>query len=333
VASGVRNLLLVGRRGMETPGFAEALPGLRQAGATVHAAAADVGDKRAMRLAIAEASKTMPPICGVIHGAMVLDDGIIRNLSPARLAAVLRPKIDGAWILHRLTRDLPLTHFVVFSSVASLIGNPGQAAYVAANTFLESLIATRRALGLPGTALCWGPIADTGVFARAMGPGGRQPLERAFQPMTSAESLTHLGAALRCGVDHLGVFRADWTAMPGLRLGRLRALLPESAEGAKGGDFSTQLAEATGAQLSALIEDRLAASLSRILGLGATGLDRLKPVGNLGLDSLMAVELGHVLETDLGIPVPMMKLMQNRTTEDMARELATMVENHRRKAA
>jgi acyl carrier protein len=122
--------------------------------------------------------------------------------------------------------------------------------------------------------------------------------------------------------------------MSGLRLGRLRNVLPESPASASGGgsDFHSQLTDVAGSALATVIEDRLATHLSRIIGLGKTPLDRLKPVGNLGLDSLMAVELGHVLETDLGIAVPMMKLIQNRTTEDMARELAHMVEQHRRKS-
>ncbi len=103
-------------------------------------------------------------------------DLIVRNLAPARIAAVMQPKVDGAWILHSLTRKLPIRHFVVYSSIASLIGNPGQTAYVAANAFLETLCETRRRLGLPGTAMCWGPIADTGVFARAVAAGGHQRL-------------------------------------------------------------------------------------------------------------------------------------------------------------
>lgn len=333
VASGVTHLVLVGRRGQHTPGFAETKQALLRAGVTLQVAAADVGDEAQMRRVLHEAKRSLPPICGVVHGAMVLDDGIIRNLNTTRLTAVLRPKIDGAWVLHRLTRHLPLRHFIVYSSVASLIGNPGQAAYVAANAFLESLVATRRALGLPGTALCWGPIADTGVFARSLTPGGRLPLERAFHPMTAAAALIHLGAALRCNVDQLGVFRADWGAMPGLSLSRLRGLLPEASGTTGSGEFSELIAEASGAQLSSLIEARLATHLGRILGLGSTPLDHLKPIGNLGLDSLMAVELGHVLETDLGVVVPMMKLIQNRTTEDMARELTMLVEHHRRTAA
>ena len=330
VAHGVRHLLLVSRRGAETPGAAEAARQLAAAGAQVVIRAGDVTDAEAVRRLLAEASAILPPITGILHAAMVLDDGIVRNLAPARIAAVMQPKVDGAWILHSLTRKLPIRHFVVYSSIASLIGNPGQTAYVAANAFLETLCETRRRLGLPGTAMCWGPIADTGVFARAVAAGGHQPLERAMRPMTADESLTHLGATLRCNIGLLGACRATWGAMPGLRLERLSGLMPSaSAETAAGPDTAALIATASGEALRLLIEERLAGHLSRILGLGSATLDRLKPVGNLGLDSLMAVELGHVLEAELGREVPVMTLIKNSNTEDMARELCALVETAR----
>ena len=327
VEHGVRHLLLVSRRGAQAPGAAEAAKQLEAAGAQVVIRACDVADADAMGRLLAEADRTMPSITGILHAAMVLDDGIAKNLSAARIAAVIQPKVDGAWVLHSLTRALAIRHFIVYSSVASLIGNPGQTAYVAANAFLESLCETRRRLGLPGTALCWGPIADTGVFSRAIADGGRQPLERAMRAMTAAEALTHLGAALRCDLGHLGVFHAEWGSMPGLRLERLAGLLPSASSETEGGaDAAAQIATASGAALRSLIEERLAGHLSRILGLGSAALDRLRPVGNLGLDSLMAVELGHVLEADLALEVPVMTLIKNKNTEDMAGELCALVE-------
>ncbi|MDR5662849.1 KR domain-containing protein, partial [Burkholderia cenocepacia] len=99
---------------------------------------------------------------GVLHSAMSIDDGLVRNLDDARMAAVLAPKVAGAWNLHRATRGLPLDLFVVYSSATTYLGNPGQSNYVAANTFLEALVEHRRAAGLPGTFMAWGPLEDVG---------------------------------------------------------------------------------------------------------------------------------------------------------------------------
>jgi len=108
----------------------------------------------------------MPPLKGVVHAAMVLDDGLIANLDRERVNAVLQPKVDGAANLDRLTRGANLDYFVLFSSATTLVGNPGQASYVAANAYLESLARTRRALGLPALAVAWGAIEDVGYLAR-----------------------------------------------------------------------------------------------------------------------------------------------------------------------
>src|SRR5215469_16693916 len=108
----------------------------------------------------------MPPLRGIIHAAGILDDGLLVHLDQERLAAVMAPKVQGAWNLHTLTKDMPLDFFVLFSSVASMLGSPGQGSYAAANAFLDALSHQRRALGLPSLTINWGPWSAVGMAAQ-----------------------------------------------------------------------------------------------------------------------------------------------------------------------
>src|SRR5208282_19112 len=120
--------------------------------------ACDVADRTALEAVLQTVGRELPPLRGVLHAAMQLDDSLIANLDARRFSRVLAPKILGAQHLHELTLDHPLDHFILYSSVTTCIGNPGQANYVAANTYLEALVAWRRARGLTGTCVAWGPI-------------------------------------------------------------------------------------------------------------------------------------------------------------------------------
>jgi polyketide synthase 12 len=152
---GVRHLVLVSRRGMTAPGAAELVGELSQLGARVQVVVCDAADREALAKVIAEIPAGHP-LSAVIHAAGVLDDAVVTSLTPQRIDAVLRAKVDAAWNLHELTRDLGVLAFVMFSSMAGLVGSSGQANYAAANSFLDALAAHRRANGLPAISLGWG---------------------------------------------------------------------------------------------------------------------------------------------------------------------------------
>ncbi|MER7765162.1 type I polyketide synthase, partial [Streptomyces sp. NPDC097619] len=186
---GARNLLLLNRRGPSAEGVAELVAGLEELGARVRVEACDVADRSQLARIIDSLER---PLTAVVHAAGVLDDGVIDALTPEQLARVLRPKVDGARHLHELTEGSDLAAFVLFSSVASLIGSPGQANYAAANSYLDALAASRRAAGLPATALAWGLWATAGGMAGELGEAEIARLER----MGTAALPTDLGLGL-----------------------------------------------------------------------------------------------------------------------------------------
>jgi polyketide synthase 12 len=164
---GVRQLMLVSRRGPDAPGAAELIAELTAAGAQVQAVACDAADREALAKVIADIS-VQHPLSAVIHTAGVLDDAVVTSLTPERVDAVLRAKVDAAWNLHELTREMSISAFVLFSSMAGLVGSSGQANYAAANSFLDALAVHRRAQGLPAMSLGWGLWDQTSNMTGAL---------------------------------------------------------------------------------------------------------------------------------------------------------------------
>ncbi|MEL0145089.1 MAG: ketoreductase domain-containing protein, partial [Alphaproteobacteria bacterium] len=211
---GVSDLILVGRRGLDTPGAREALEDFTSKGIRVQALACDISDPTAVARLLEQVHKTCPPITGVLHAATVYDDALVQNLDAARMEAVLAPKLMGAWNLHQATLGIPLEHFVLYSSIATVIGNPGQANYVAANAGLEGLAEMRRHMGLPAVCVGWGPIGDTGYLSRneAVRDGLSQSLGK--PPMNAQDALNELERLL--SQEHtLTVANFNWNKLAG----------------------------------------------------------------------------------------------------------------------
>ncbi len=334
VEHGARHLAITSRRGAVTEEAVAAVKELEAAGVTVKAAACDVADKTATEALIAEIMAEMPPLRGVLHTAMVLDDALIANLDKDRIEKVLAPKIAGARNLDQLTRDLDIDLFVMFSSATTIVGNPGQANYVAANGYLEALARERRAAGLAGLAIAWGAIADAGYLARNTDVNEMLSRKLGRHALGAREALDGLGALLMHSPDAAVAYaRIDWASAR-----KELALLSTPLFGDLASDIDADTGDG-GAEIDvhALIEglDRgkavetvaklLAGEIARILRLPAEEVDRHRPLAEIGMDSLMALELRMAAEQRLGIDIPLMSIANGATLADISGRVTSRV--------
>jgi acyl transferase domain-containing protein/acyl-CoA synthetase (AMP-forming)/AMP-acid ligase II/acyl carrier protein len=325
VADGARTLVLTGRRGT-TAEAASALGALRASGANVFVAKADVADYEQLAAVFADIDERLPPLRGVVHAAGVLDDGIALQQNRDRLWKVLAPKLLGGWHLHALTAGRKLDFFALFSSAASLLGSPGQSNYAAANAALDGLAAFRRARGLPAVSINWGPWAGTGMAAR---DGKADRLAHAGMGTIDPDrGLGLFGRLLVAPVAQVGVVPVDWDAWRRLNGGRLPPYLTSLA----GAEEAVEVAAprvASALNRAALdgvprddwqpvIEGQLLEQAARVLRLAAAALDVEQPLNNVGIDSLMAIELKNRIEADLGVAVPMVKFLEGPSVRDLA---------------
>jgi 1-acyl-sn-glycerol-3-phosphate acyltransferase len=250
---------------------------------------------------------------------MVLDDQRVATMDDASLERVMVPKVAGAWNLHRATTGLPLDHFVLFSSITSLLGNPLQANYAAANAYLDALAHQRRAMGLPGLSINWGVLAGAGYVA------DRPDLQRfldqqGYCSFTRKQALKAFDIALSRAAPEIMAARIDWAQMASYSARsaaspRLAHLVPAAREQAGNTGVSSEivatLASASAEERPAIIEAFLARSLARILGMSAEAIDADRPLDAFGLDSLLSVEFMVVLSGDLGFEMPVIALLDD----------------------
>jgi amino acid adenylation domain-containing protein len=328
VKQGARRLVLIGRKGPSEASFTR-LAALQGQGAEIRCLATDVTNRDALASALA----TLPTewqqnYAGVMHAAGVLDDGVLLDQSPDRFAKVLAPKTHGAWNLHTLLSDARLDFFVMFSSVASLLGSPGQSNYAAANAFLDGLAHHRRAMGLAGLTVHWGPWAGGGMAAADGHEADRAA--RGFDPLQPAAALAALETQMQRGTLELGVMNARWADLKRQAHGRVPPLLREvvppddmpAHEPSAPSELRLQVAAADTAARRVLLADFFADELARIMGLDASKLDRETPLNSLGLDSLMAIELKNNIETRLQIVLPMARFMEGPSVAVLAERVA-----------
>ncbi|NRN69475.1 Beta-ketoacyl synthase [Kibdelosporangium sp. 4NS15] len=302
---GVRNLVLTSRRGLDAPGAAELAVELAELGADVRVEACDAADRAALQALLAG----ITDLTGVIHAAGVLDDGLFTSLTPERLHKVLRPKVDAAWNLHELTLDRELAMFTLFSSVAGVLGGPGQANYAAANTFLDGLAEYRRSQGLVGTSLAYGLWAGDGMGDSADadrmnrdGVGALTPAEglALFDLATSM----YAPATVPVKLD-LATLRthARTAAIPPLLQGLVRTPKRRAAANVQTvSGLTGELSRLSGAEQQAHLLDLVRTEVASVLGHSkpeAIGSDRA--FTELGFDSLTSVELRNRLGAATGL--------------------------------
>ncbi len=335
VDQGARHLALVGRRGATEPAV-RVLREMEAAGAEVRALSGDVSDETRVREILAEIDASMPPLRGVLHSAGVLDDGVLVQQDWDRFVKVLAPKVLGGWILHGLTRQRPLDFFVLFSSGASLIGSPGQGNHAAANAFLDGLAHHRRGLGLPALSINWGPWSEVGAAAdrKLSGWMTLHGLD-SISPEQGLRALAHL---MGRPVIQAGVLAIDWGRLaPRLPAGpRFYSEVAVAAEGpipapraAAPVDLLTRLDQARPERRRALLEERVRAEAMKVLGIEqARSLEADRPLQELGLDSLMAVELRNAVAAAVGRTLPATLLFDYPTLDKLVGYLSTEVLSH-----
>jgi phthiocerol/phenolphthiocerol synthesis type-I polyketide synthase C len=320
-ANGAGQLILLSRRGISTPGAESAVLALNALGAEVVVLACDVTDRASLAKALQH--EGLLPLKGVFHAAMVIDDALISNLDAERMSRVLLPKIKGAWHLHELTHDLALDHFMLYSSVTTYLGNPGQANYVAANTWLEGLAVLRRAQGLPVTCVGWGPIGDAGYLTRNAAVKDSLASRLGAEPLSAEGALRMLGRALAAPQANLAIADFQWSALarllPSAHGPRFTALARHGDDAAGGAesldDFRMLIEGKSPVEVALLVAQLVTQEVAQILAVSPERIDPARSLHDLGLDSLMGVELALGLEKRFGIQVPAMMLNEGPTVE------------------
>jgi len=329
-AKGARALVLLSRRGEGGEGAPQdVLAGLRAAGARVWAPACDVTDRAALADVLSRVEAELPPLRGVVHAAMVIDDAMLGNLTQAQLHRVLAPKVLGALHLDALTRGMSLDFFVLYSSATTLFGNPGQGAYVAANMTLEGLAVDRRSRALPATCVAWGPIGDLGYLARHAEVKEALVTRLGGQALSADQVLAILEGLLVRDASNVAALDLAWGALERFlptarapKFSALAALGPEAAPAGEGADDLRDRLDGLEADaLAAAVIDILKQELGAILRLSADQLDSDRSVYEMGMDSLMGAELITALDARLGIALPLVALSEGPTLARLAERI------------
>ncbi|MGO8770367.1 SDR family NAD(P)-dependent oxidoreductase [Mycobacterium sp.] len=333
---GVPHVMLVSRSGEQADGIADLAAELRNNGTLVSVVACDAGDRDALAAALAGVPSRYP-LRGVFHAAGVLDDGLIASLTPDRLDTVLRAKVDGAWNLHELTQELELSAFVVFSSMAGIVGAPGQGNYAAANSFLDGLAAYRRARGLPGLSVAWGLWEQPSAMTRHLEDRDRARMRRVgLAPLPTQRALALLDDAMLADrsmlvaarLDAAGLAR-DGAELPpilsGLAARRARRVIAEAGSAASTSGLRARMQGLTPEQRHREFVDLVCSNAATVLGHGAADVGADSAFQDLGFDSLTAVELRNRLKTATGLTLSPTVIFDHPTPAALAEHLDTQL--------
>jgi acyl transferase domain-containing protein/acyl carrier protein len=330
VEQGAQHLVLVGRSGA-SEAAGERLRALGEMGAHIRVIKADIAQREQVAKLLAEIHEDMPPLRGIFHSAVVLDDSILLQSNQERFLAVMRPKIHGAWNLHELTLDQPLDFFVLFSSAASLIGSPGQGNYAAANAFMDVLAHHRRSMGYPALSINWGRWGEVGQAT--IGERGERLDFRGFASMKPEDGLTILGKLLRQSISQVGVMSFNlrkWIQFyPRLSKSSFFAHLIEEEAGKQDEVYGTGNRRLTREMLLAIDAEQrrqvtgnyLSEQIASVLNLSSSKLDAHQQLNRLGIDSLMSVELKNRISSDLHVTVPVATFLRGVTLEQLTAQI------------
>jgi acyl transferase domain-containing protein/NADPH:quinone reductase-like Zn-dependent oxidoreductase/SAM-dependent methyltransferase/acyl carrier protein len=325
VESGARHLVLVSRNGAATQESQAFVEKLRNTGAAVRVIRANVGVQRDVEDLVREVRGGIP-LKGIFHLAMVLDDAPLSQLTTERLHSVMAPKAVGAWLLHENTKDLDLDCFVLFSSASGIFGHQNQANYAAASVFLDALAHHRRGLGLPGMSVDWGPLGEEGYIARnpRIGEFLARQGNGALEPR---EVKRLLQSFLQNHTAQVAAIRLDWSRLrQALRGGEANPLLDrvglKGMDPVEGGgglcDWKLLIHAAAAGERDTVIVRAVRDVVGSVLRVKPDSLRDDQALTDLGLDSLMGVEIETMIETSIGATLPSRSLLRARTIGQIA---------------
>jgi myxalamid-type polyketide synthase MxaD len=351
VEQGARRLILMGRTPLpirsiwsevqpDTP-FARQIDAIRQLealGASIHLATVDVADEaQLVSFLNAFEREGWPSIRGVIHAAGTLNDRTLFQHDADTFSSTWGPKVIGSWLLHHWLPKDSLDFFILFSSVASLLGSPGQANYAAANSFMDALSCQRKTQGLPALSINWGAWSEVGLAAQAE-RGGRLA-ERGFRSISPVEGIEAFSQLVKQDSAQVGVIPIDWKLVrqfnpevAALPLFSHVAFTEDEQAGTNGRPASARngltldlLLAADPSARPQLLEDYLRETCARILGLRPAALDSRRPLNTMGLDSLMAIEFKNAIQTNLGIVLPMVMIVSGPSLTELVEQMLELL--------
>lgn len=330
--AGARYIALMGR---SAPGDVarEAIAALEDSGVRVLVAQGDVGSGEDVARVIAAISSELPPLRGVLHSAGVIDDALLTQQSAARFATVMRPKVLGSWLLHESTHALPLDFFVMFSTGSAFMGSAGQANYAAANAFVDGLAHRRRALGLSATSINWGAWSEVGMATTLADRDRERWRAHGLDMIAPADGVRELARILAASPAQVAVLPFDWARlvrqMKGVTdpflsqvAGQVHIATPGRAESA----LRAELHSAPPGDRAELLKRHVHERVAHVLGLdSADALNPAHGLSELGMDSLMAVELSSQLQNSLGCRLPSTLAFEHPTLAALTAFLAEQV--------
>jgi len=305
---GAKHLVLTGRRSPSSTAQ-EAIERLQQAGVSVEVMATDISEPAAVAELMKRVQSTLPPLKGIFHAAGVLDDAMVMGQTWERFEKVMASKVIGTWLLHEQTQNQELDYFVCFSSVSALVGSPGQANYAAANAFMDSLASYRQSLGLRALSINWGPWSQGGMAAALQNREQARWASRGVGLIEPQQGLAILGQLLEAETCQVAVLPVDWERYlaqipPGIDLSFLEQVVTLAPTEARPPQLLLDLQQAPGHKRRALLTQRLQELLAKVMGLSPNQVNPQRGFADLGMDSLMAVEMRNLLQTNLGCAIP-----------------------------
>lgn len=329
--SGAGALALVSRNGAKTDICKEAIQSMEAAGTTVSVFSVDISDETAVERMIIEINEKMPPLTGIVHGAMVLDDGFLVDMDKNRFERVLNPKVAGAINLHRLTKNLPIEFFISFSSISSMIGNAGQGNYVTANAFLDAFAHYRTQIGLSATTINLGVLKSVGVVSRDRDVA--KILESAgIRGFSTSDALNALDSVIATKPVQIGMFDVNWSmwgqgSHKSAASSRFRELVAASGGGGQMSEeliaLIDELADMSVTDRHEYMEELIAIELAKVLSLPLDKVEYDRGINLLGVDSLMGVEVAIRLQAKFGLEISTVELISGPTITHLATSMLT----------